>query len=446
MYNAGGNSAARHFALAGRALLLLMTALGFAGISLAVESDSPAIPDGSPAAADADEQIDSTVAAPPEDPFRPVTLSARDLDIRDVLSMFSRSRGLNIISGGDIVGKVSIDLKDVPFDQALQAIVGMAGFQATKRGGIYYVRRPSGEEGKGSFLKGVRTYRFNYAVPDQVKPVIDEMLSPDGSTSIYLPLRSLVVEDWPEVLDRVDAVVDELDRPPRQVIIEARLIEVRMSEDMRTGIDWKALFANEDGSGSASLEGFTSGSGTGSKGLFLSWGSHDFNTLIQSLEGVEDLNTLAAPKLMTVDGASAEIIIGEQLGFRVVTTVENVVMESVQFLDTGIKMIIAPTITDDGYILMRVQPELSSGQVEEGLPSKTTAQVSTNVLIKDGQTLLIGGLIQERDETSQSGIPGLRSIPLLGWFFGEKSVKTSRTELITLITPRILAPGESVEY
>lgn len=438
-----------------------LAALLVAGFAAAADDAAPAgapstVPDDAAGtatvtmAAGADAEADSTdgadSAAAAENPYRPVTLSAKGLDIRDVLSMFSRSRGLNIVSSGDIVGTVSMDLNEVPFDQAMQAIVGMAGFQATRRGDVYYVRRPNSDEGKGSFLRGVRTYRLDYAQPDQVKPVVDQMISPDGATSVYPPLRSLVVEDWPEVLERVDAVVDALDRPPRQVIIEARLIEARMSNDMRVGIDWDAFFSNIDGSGGASLDGFVSNQGSGTKGLFLSWGSHDFETLLQGLEGVEELNTLAAPKLLTVDGTSAEIIIGEQIGFRVVTTVENVVMETVQFLDVGVKMQIVPIITEDGYILMKVKPELSSGQVEAGLPSKTTAQVATDVLVKDGQTLLIGGLLQEREEKSESGIPILRRIPLLGWFFGEHVVEKSKSELITLITPRILQPGESVDY
>jgi len=93
---------------------------------------------------------------------------------------------------------------------------------------------------------------------------------------------------------------------------------------------------------------------------------------------------------------------------------------------------------------MKIHPEISNGVVEEGLPSKTTAEVTTEVLVKDGQTLLIGGLIRERDESISRGIPFLRSIPVIGKLFGSTSLSKSRSEMITLITPRILEPGETV--
>jgi type II secretory pathway component GspD/PulD (secretin) len=176
------------------------------------------------------------------------------------------------------------------------------------------------------------------------------------------------------------------------------------------------------------------------------WAEGDFTSALQSLDGVVELNELAAPRLLAVDGADARIIIGDQLGFYVTTTVDNTILQSVQFLDTGTQLRITPTITGDGYVRMSIHPELSTGKLENGLPSKTTAEVITDVLVRDGQTLFIGGLIQESDMTTRSGIPILMRLPLLGGLFGSTTVSRRKSELIALLTPHIVARGDAVPY
>ncbi|MFH1277600.1 MAG: secretin N-terminal domain-containing protein [Candidatus Eisenbacteria bacterium] len=374
-----------------------------------------------------------------------ITLSAQDIDIREVLAMFARSQKVNIVSGGEVTGRVSIEIDGVPFEDALHAVVSMAGYQVVRKGDIYYIHRPAGEQDVQVLsLKEVYTYRCNYAYPEDVRSVVQNMLSPIGQASSYAALRTIIVEDRPDVLARIDQVVRELDRAPRQVLIEARIIEARMSKDSRFGIDWSLFFSHGAGEGDMVVEGFAAPANSGTEGLFMTWGEGDFTAALQGLEGVDELNSLAAPRLLAIDGRQAEIIIGGQLGFSVVTTVENTVIQSVQFLDTGAQLRITPIITDDGYILMKIHPELSDGVVEEGLPSKTTTEVSTEVLVKDGHTLLIGGLIREREEENRKGIPVLRRIPILGNLFGSTVIAKSKSELITLITPHILEPGEAV--
>lgn len=376
----------------------------------------------------------------------PVTLSVKDMDIKDVLSMFSDSRDLNIVCEGAVKGAVSIDLHGVPFPQALRAVVGMAGFDVTRKGNIYFVHKPAGGDPGRTVMLESRTFRLNYADPTEVQTVLGEFSSPIGKVTTYAPLRALVVEDHAEVLARMEAILAEIDCAPRQVIIEARLIEARLSDDMSMGIDWSLVFSQNKGSGNLDLSGFASPAGMGSEGFFITWGEGDFTAALEMMAGVEDLNTLAAPRLVAIDGAEAEIIIGGQLGFRVVTYVENTVMESVEFLDTGAQLRLTPTIAADGHILMSISPELSDGKIEEGLPSKTTTEVTTQVLVKDGQTLFIGGLIREREEMARQGIPLLMDIPLLGRLFGKTTVGTQKTEIVVLITPHIVLPGEAAPY
>jgi type II secretory pathway component GspD/PulD (secretin) len=363
--------------------------------------------------------------------------------------MLSRSRDLNIVCGPDVAGTLSLELRGVPFPEALQAVVSMAGLEATRRGNIYYVRRPTGEDPADAMLRDIRTYRLDYATPDDVMPVVEKILSSTGKAMAYASRRALVVEDRAEVLDRVDALLRTLDVAPRQVLIEARILEASLSKDVHFGIDWSLLFSNRHtgGAGQAAAEGFAGLPGTNSgPGLFVTGGEGDFTTALQSVAGIEELNTLAAPRILAVDGADARIIIGGQLGFFVTTTVENTVMQSVQFIDTGTQLRITPTIAGDGYVRMTIHPELSDGKIDNGLPAKTTAEVTTDVLIKDGQTLFIGGLIRERDETVRKGIPILMRLPLIGALFGTTDHTRSKSELIALITPHIVPTGETVPY
>ncbi len=378
----------------------------------------------------------------------PVTLSVDNLEITEVLAMLVGARGLNVVCEGEVAGKVSLDLHEVPFDEALRAAVGMAGYEAIRRGNIYFVRRASGDQDDEIFSE-FRTYRLDFAKPEQVKKVLDEMLSSGGKVVAYDPLRSLVVQDRSDVLDKLGAVIATIDRPPRQVLIESEIIEVHLTNDMQFGVDWSIIHKGT-AYGQVDLQGFAQSGTSGSQGFFGRWEKEfekrEIISFLETMEGVERLNTLAAPKVLAIDGADAQIIIGGQLGFSVVTTVENTVIQSVEFLDTGAQLRITPTITSDGQVLMQIHPELSDGVIQNGLPSKSTTQVSSSVLIPDGQTLFIGGLIRERDETIRKGIPGLIHLPVVGALFGRTAHAVRRSEIVVLITPRIVPAGAYAPY
>ncbi|MFH1142920.1 MAG: secretin N-terminal domain-containing protein [Candidatus Eisenbacteria bacterium] len=440
----GSNAASISSAVRGAPVFWLLVMLS-AGCAIAAAADSPQADRG------AIEIVEAPAGAPAEagagvpEPA-PVTLAVQNMEIREVLALLSDSRPMNLVCGSEVEGRVSIDLHEVPFPEALRAVVGMAGFDVVRRGNIYFVQRDSNRDPREALLREARTFRLDYAQPDAILQALQPSLSPQGKAVAYPPLRTLVVEDRPDVLDRLAILVDALDIAPRQVLIEAQIIEARISDDLRFGIDWSLVFSAGAGSGAIDVAGFASPAEAGAQGLFVSWGEGDFTSVLESFEGIEDLRTLAAPRVLAIDGTEAEIIIGGQLGFSVLTTVDNTVIQSVEFLDTGAQLRITPTITGDGYVLMKIRPELSDGVIENGLPSKNTSQVTTQVLVKDGHTLMIGGLIREREETIRQGIPLLVRLPLLGHLFGRTTRSVQRSELITLITPRILEPGEDLTY
>lgn len=376
----------------------------------------------------------------------PVTLSVQDVDVKEVLAMLSRSRDINIVCEGDVGGPVSVDLHAVPFEEALRAIVVMAGFDVVHKGSIYYVHSAGDSDPTVGIGRSMRTFRLEYAGSDEIKTILEEYISPIGKVTSYGPLRSVVVEDLPHVIDRLEQVIQSLDLPPRQVLIEAQILEAHLANDVTVGIDWSLIFSREGGNGRLLDQGFANHPDAGLEGMFLTWGKGDFTSVVEALESVDNLNTLASPRVMAIDGLAAMIQIGGQLGFTVRTIVDNTVIESVQFLDTGAQLQITPIITSDGFVQMRIHPELSDGVIQEGLPSKTTTQVTSNVLVRDGETIFIGGLIREREETLRKGIPGLMNIPILGGLFGRSELNVQKSEIIVLITPHILEPGEAYPF
>jgi hypothetical protein len=157
------------------------------------------------------------------------------------------------------------------------------------------------------------------------------------------------------------------------------------------------------------------------------------------IQTTTDSKTLGSPKLLVLNEQEARLQVGDQLGFKVTTTTETSTLESVQFLDVGVVLSLRPRITRDGHVLLNVKPEVSQGEVnpETGLPEESTTELETDVMLEDGQGMVIGGLIKETDSVTQSKVPYLGDIKGLGWFFRKSEVTKERVEIIVALVPRI---------
>ncbi len=150
------------------------------------------------------------------------------------------------------------------------------------------------------------------------------------------------------------------------------------------------------------------------------------------------VRTLATPKLLTLENQEATTNIGDKLGYRVTTTINNVTTETIQFLETGVILRVTPSVDTDGRIALRVRPEVSSGTLLGGIPSKKTTEVNTQLVAENGQSILIGGLIKASSGKRRTGVPLLADVPGLGKLFSNTEETGSSTETIVLITPRIV--------
>lgn len=388
----------------------------------------------------------SAEGEPSEKPqeVRKISLDLKQADLVDVLKMFSEKAGWSLVIGKEVSGQVTLNLRDATLEEALAAVLDINGYAIEQKNGILIVR--SKDAVKGSQFPWTlepRTYRLTYVNADEAAEVIKNYLSSAGRLSIQKSNNTLFIEDVPDSFSRIGPLIQELDRVPLQVLIEAKILEVKLNDDLAFGVDWKKLFSKGQSSGSIQDSGFSILPEAAKGGLFFTLATPNFQVFLDALQEKGMLNTLATPKLLALNNKPAQIVIGGRLGFRVTTTINQVTTESVEFLDTGTQLRLTPHIDQQGNIMMEIHPEVSDGQVTAGLPSKTTTEVTTTLVAKDGETIFIGGLIRTRKEEIKTQVPGLGNIPLLGYLFRRTELKNSKNEIVVLITPHLNTTGMS---
>ena len=357
--------------------------------------------------------------------------------------------GLNPIGlGGNINSNMTVTLEDVPLDTALDMILSVAGFTWTRSQGIILVTPTSANAQLPPNAQGriMQVFELDFAVAEDLDSTIQGLLSPVGqsfaTSSLFndnrRSIESIVVEDMPRYVDRIAEYISQVDVPPRQVAIQAYILEVELGSNLRHGVNLEYLASLLDPGIRFGSTGFART--TPSQAFFLELDATRLDGLLDVLRTTVDAKTLASPRIIAVNGQESRLQVGEQLGFRITTTTQTSTLESVQFLNVGVVLAVTPRISRDGRVLLHVQPEVSSGQVnpDTGLPEEETAELQTDVLLDDGQGIVVGGLIKEDMNTGQTKIPGLGDVPYLGAFFENRAEARSRTEIIVALVPKVL--------
>jgi type IV pilus assembly protein PilQ len=426
-------------------------------------------------------------------------INLQDIDINTALHFLSLQTKRNIIASKDVKGTVTVNLYNVTFAQALDALLKPNGFDYIEKGNFVYVytSKELEEIRKRDRKPANRIYRLHYITSTDASVLIKPLLSSSGVVALTPPAVSglpegttdtggmgfgaddtLVINDYVENLIDVDKALKQLDVRPKQVLVESTILRASLSEDNAMGIDFVSL-SGVDFSNLGSLIGTNStsgGSGTtgittpgqfagvtnpngntqanigtdfASKvpqgGLSVGFLSNHVNVLLRALEEITDTTVVANPKILTLNKHKGEVFIGSQFGYKTTTTSQTTTQETVQFLDTGTKLIFRPYIGDDGYVRMEIHPEDSSGGLDgNGLPQKVSTEVTTNVMVKDGRTVVIGGLFRELTTAGRGQVPVLGNIPVLGVPFRRTNDTTERTETIVLLTPHIINDDTSL--
>jgi type II secretory pathway component GspD/PulD (secretin) len=280
----------------------------------------------------------------------------------------------------------------------------------------------------------VRSYKVQYSNPKQVAEILTKHLSRYGKITPLIERNLVLVEDLPEFQLRVQRLLAEIDLEPRQILIEARILEITLDHTETFGVDWSRVFGSNQNS-SVGTKGLAK---PGSTGLFFNLVNRNLEIYLSALSDKGRVQTLSTPRLLALENQEASAVIGDRVGYKVTTTINQVTSESVQFLDTGVILKVTPSVDQRGRVLMNIHPEVSSATMTAGVPSKKSTEVTTQLLCEDGQSIFIGGLIKHHVGTRRSGVPGLSSVPGVGRLFSSTEETGSVTETVVVITPRIV--------
>lgn len=370
-----------------------------------------------------------------------VSLDFRNVDIHYAISLYAKETGENIIVNKDVYGKISIQLNDVSTIEAFAAILeaGNCLSSRDKKGVITVFPKKKGS--KTQYLPGGlinKTFSIEYVEPGSIKSVLTGFLSPSTKVITVPGTKSLIIEGTPEELQKAETLIQNIDVAPKQVMVEAKFIEIKHNADSNLGMNIKYTDPSNPNNVVETVGLAAPPTATTAKGLYYSIASGDIEGLLEALSTRTGYNLLASPKLLAIDGEESEIIMGSRLGYKTKTVTTTGLIEGVEFLDVGTKLVIKPSIKDDGHIIMEIHPEISEGSIVNELPQKNSTETTTKLLVKDGQTIIIGGLFRDMTQKVQRGVPFLADIPFLGLPFRRTELIIEKRELIIFITPHIV--------
>lgn len=381
-----------------------------------------------------------------------ISISVNNSDIGELFEMLSRQNDINILLGEGVDGEVSINLYQVSVKDAIYAVATAAGLAVERMKNGYIVSKQA-NVGKTIpvGLTELRTYKVQYSDSQQVAEILKNHLSQYGKIDVMDDRKILIIDDLPNFLDHIEKLLLQLDKAPAQILIEAKIFTVTLSDSESYGVDWSKTFTANGGTGNVGAENLGSqaldlaiGSAAGPAGLFFNYFNKNIEVQLNLLSNKGRVRALATPSLLALEHQEAEVIIGDRTGYKVTTTINQVTTESVEFLESGVILKVTPTIDRFGRIMMEIHPEVSSTSLsDEGIPSLNTTEVNTRLLVNDGETVFIGGLIRNSLTNGHQGVPFLEDIPLLGYLFSTEAETATNTETVVMIKPQIIHSGNT---
>lgn len=414
---------------------------------------------------------DSPLVAPTTPGGKQLIIEVQNEDIRKVLELLARHSGTSILLGKSVQGSVTASLHGVDLQTALEALVRATGFVARRYENYIFVGTAEECDRFDQLHSGVglRVYRPRFVSAKELESLFRPLLTAGvGTVTVSSPPEIgisgdptrtggdsyaggdlVIVRDYETVLTQLDELVAKIDVKPPQVAIEAMILAVRLDDEDRIGINFE-LFRDKPRfrlgweNPPASLANIRFDAGL--KVAFLDGSVASF---VSALQQIRETNVIAAPRLLVLNKHRADIQIGKEQGYVSTTITETAASQSVEFLQTGTLLRIRPFVMGENTIRLEVHPELSDGEVRElagfTVPQKDITQVTTNVLVPNGTTVVIGGLIRRELSSGGSQIPLLGNLPWIGAIFRNRAAQQLREEIIVLITPHIIRDEEAAQ-
>ena len=436
----------------------------------------------------------------------PVTFNFKDIDIRNALKLIAERSGLNIIMADDVTGTLTMRLVDVPWDQALELILVSRGLGKEQMGNVLRVvpldvmqaeqaARLQVQQSLVQLEPLVSEYiTLNFATAVDVAAMLQgsqgageessaesaattaaatsssnsentvTMLSARGSVQADARTNTLIIVDTQASVDNIKRLVETLDKPVQQVLIEARIVEATDKFSRDIGIRWGGQFTNASVSGNQFPSSVNVGSATGaasttgrSEGFLVDLpaaittttpggaigvalgslsGAVNLDLELSAAESDNDVKIISSPRLITANMQEAYIKSGDKVPIVTPETADG--PATTELVDAVLELKVTPQITADKDIIMDILITKDKAAQVQGLTGISTNEIKTNILLKNGETVVIGGIYTREDNVTEQGIPFLMDIPLLGWLFKTKLSVDNRTELLIFLTPKVI--------
>jgi type IV pilus assembly protein PilQ len=410
------------------------------------------------------------------------SMEFREADIRDVLRAVGQAANLNMIVSDEVSGKISLSIKNVDIWNALESILKTKGLTYVRDANM--VRVVSLAEVRDSDME-TRVFPLGHASSQDVLPIVSGVKSERAKISVDNRMNALVVRDISLNIDQMERLLKRLDVRMPQVLIEAKIVEVTSSYARELGVQWGGQYSSTNGKGTTVVTGGSTGSssstsgsssaqiggtasypltgdiglsgsayavnlpaavGSGSGGAIgISFGklggALSLDLQLSAMQTTGNGKILSSPKVMTVNNKEAKISSGIDIPVRVLTTTTAGTSAQLETISTSLMLSTTPTIAQDGRISLAIKVEKSepdfSRQVDN-IPTITKRSANSELVVNDGETVVLGGILSKSEGESESAVPFLSKIPILGWLFKKKSKYENQDELMIFITPTII--------
>jgi type IV pilus assembly protein PilQ len=392
----------------------------------------------------------------------PISLDFKDVPIMDVLRLIAEVSELNIIAGDEVTGAITLRLVQVPWDQALDIVLVTRGLGFVRVGNVLRIAPAEvlqAEEAERLQERRnkeqledleVKLQPVNYAAVADVSELVRRLLSPRGTVNSDERTNTVIIKDIPSVINEATALIEALDTQTPQVMIEAKIVEAALDFGRDLGTKW-SVGTNSDNqpfsTGGVTWDGQNSVAvgrqiadafGAASMGFLVLDDNVRIDVQVEAMEKAGEGKVISSPRIVTLDNREAVIEQGVAIPFQTFEGGDA----KLEFVDAVLSLKVTPHITPDESIIMALEvtrnaPD-TSVPTSTGSPAIAKNQAKTETLVKNGQTLVIGGIYTIQRATTEHRVPYLHKIPIFGAAFVSKQVKDSRKELLIFVTPRIV--------
>lgn len=436
-------------------------------------------------------------------PTQMISLKMIKEDVKPILRSMARIADLNILIKNDVKGEISVDFKNVSWDQAFNSILRTHGLTYLWEGDIL---RVLSLEDKERDLKQKTQEMSARLIEDPLPPVVipieygkpkeimenlkdilykDKDGKPRGSIKVDEHSNSLIISAIADDLQKMMAIIEKIDKPTHQILIKANIVEATKDTARNLGVQWGGMYAQRVGNqnlyitpggtitaGNATIPNPLSGaytptfgspgisgqgygvnfpaspidglSGTGSLGLlFGTIGGNILDFQLQALQNDGKINILSSPSITTLDNQMAYTENGEKVPYVATSTSGGITTQDVRFEDAVLRLEITPHVIGEKNLKMAIlikKNEVDPSRNVQGNPFIFKKETKTNLIVQDGETIVISGLTKQKSTDSEGGVPWFKNVPGLGWLFKTTEKAESMEEVLIFITPTILPP------